>query len=171
MGQYHTIYNVTKKERYHLGGAKLWEKAFNTTAMMGLLVLTCNSNNRGGGDLTNPILKSYWGKNCNKLKNPKYVNTYTQKPATKKEYDKIQEAIELIQGRWAGDKILVQGDYAEKGDKSFLSEKQLEKFKDISSLVLNALDLVINHDKKDNSEDDDENELKNQIKWAKEWHV
>ena len=38
-------------------------------------------------------------------------------------------------GRWAGDRILVQGDYAEFTDKANLSEAKREKFTDISKKV------------------------------------
>lgn len=45
-------------------------------------------------------------------------------------------------GSWAGDKILVQGDYAQEGDKSFTSFEELDSFKDISSDVSSLLALV-----------------------------
>jgi len=138
MGQYHTIYNTTKKESLNLGGAKLWEKAHNNGAMMALLVLTCNSNGRGGGDFQNPIREDFYGKNMNRLKTPKYIDNYGNKK-TKKQFDEIEEAIKLISGRWAGDKIVVQGDYVEKTDKSFIRENQLKKYKDISGIVKDAL--------------------------------
>ncbi len=43
-------------------------------------------------------------------------------------------------GSWAGDKIVVQGDYAEPGDPSFIAEEELEEFEDISSQVKMMLD-------------------------------
>jgi len=45
-------------------------------------------------------------------------------------------------GRWAGDRILVQGDYAEETDTAFLSEEQAEDYTDISSEVKQMLDAV-----------------------------
>jgi hypothetical protein len=43
-------------------------------------------------------------------------------------------------GAWAGDRILVQGDYAKPDDKSFLTEEETEQFTDISSQVKEMLD-------------------------------
>ena len=39
-------------------------------------------------------------------------------------------------GRWAGDEIVVQGDYAEKGDPGYIPEDELKQYKDISHLVI-----------------------------------
>lgn len=44
-------------------------------------------------------------------------------------------------GSWAGDRVLVQGDYAQEGDKAFVSEEVLEEFKDISADVKSMLDI------------------------------
>lgn len=38
-------------------------------------------------------------------------------------------------GRWAGDRIVVQGDYAEPGDPGFIPDRSLGRFKDISADV------------------------------------
>lgn len=38
-------------------------------------------------------------------------------------------------GRWAGDRIVVQGDYAEPSDQSYLSEPSRDEFTDISEGV------------------------------------
>lgn len=45
-------------------------------------------------------------------------------------------------GHWAGDRILVQGDYANPGDQSYVQEEYLDTFKDISSSVKELLDKV-----------------------------
>lgn len=45
-------------------------------------------------------------------------------------------------GRWAGDRVLVQGDYAEPTDAAFLSEEDLASFVDISADVSDMLDVV-----------------------------
>lgn len=103
MGQYHVVYNKTKKESYRVGGAKLWEKA----------------------------------------------------------YDGIEAKLAAISGRWAGDEIVIQGDYAEAGDPSFIPESELETYRDISRLVLDALDACIS------LEGDDK--LKTVIKTEKKW--
>lgn len=112
MGQYHSIYNITKKEfitPHALGdGAKLleWHGGFTT---LGLAVLLSNSNGRGGGDLYNLDNKN------------------------------LQALIDTVSGRWAGDRIVVQGDYVEKTDPAFISENRLEKFTNISDMVLRAI--------------------------------
>ncbi len=51
MGQYHTIYNKTKKEYFTIGGAKLIEKAYTPECALALMLLLSNSNGRGGGDV------------------------------------------------------------------------------------------------------------------------
>ena len=127
MGQYHSVYNIDKKEAihpHHLGdGAKLLEWGASATAH-GLVVLLSNSNGRGGGDLN--VHHDY-------IKNSKgeYMLTKEQLADTK--------AIAAVAGRWAGDRIVVQGDYAREGDRAFIPEEDLEKFKDISALVVRAL--------------------------------
>ena len=45
---------------------------------------------------------------------------------------------ELI-GRWAGDRIVVQGDYAEEGDQAYITDAALETYNDISAQVLDLL--------------------------------
>ena len=42
-------------------------------------------------------------------------------------------------GRWAGDRIVVQGDYAEPNDTAYLTEKDIESFTEISSKVSDML--------------------------------
>jgi hypothetical protein len=82
MGQYHMVFNVTKKQFLHphkFGeGLKLLEFGCSGCGTMtALAVLLSNSNGRGGGDLRSddPLI-----------------------------------------GSWAGDRIVVCGDYAESGD-------------------------------------------------------
>lgn len=128
MGQYHRIYNLTKKETFSphkLGnGAKLLEWGCGGAYVAGMAVLLCNSNGRGGGDLN--VHHDY-----NRGEDGKYILTDKQRADSM--------AVERIAGRWAGDKIVVQGDYAEKGDAAFISEQRLKGFKDISDLVIEAL--------------------------------
>jgi hypothetical protein len=47
-------------------------------------------------------------------------------------------------GHWAGDRILIQGDYAEKGDPAYKSPKTLGAYTDISSQVLDMLNKEFN---------------------------
>lgn len=122
MGQYHAIYNVTKKEYIAIGGAKLWEQAHAATAAA-LLLLLSNSNGRGGGDF----------------------NIY---PKDYKKFTKVeladQAAIDKVSGRWAGDSIVVQGDYAKASDPAFI--ETTKDYKNINSLVADALLIADNGD-------------------------
>ena len=45
-------------------------------------------------------------------------------------------------GRWAGDRILVQGDYAKKDDSGYVNPDVLEGFKDISEQVVDMLKTI-----------------------------
>ena len=45
-------------------------------------------------------------------------------------------------GHWAGDRILVQGDYAQKGDNGYVPAGELEQFKDISAQVADMLKTI-----------------------------
>jgi len=45
-------------------------------------------------------------------------------------------------GSWAGDRLLVQGDYAKEGDQSYVELSKLETFSNISSKVKEMLALV-----------------------------
>lgn len=45
-------------------------------------------------------------------------------------------------GHWAGDRILVQGDYAERGDNGYVPAAELEGFKDISGQVSEMLAVI-----------------------------
>ena len=42
-------------------------------------------------------------------------------------------------GRWAGDQIAVQGDYAEERDPGFIPHEEREKYTDISAIVAEML--------------------------------
>ncbi len=123
MGQYHTIFNATKKEYFSFGGAKLYEKMTDPVNTTALFVLLSNSNGRGGGDFM-----VYDGYDYDKKGKQIWSD------ANKKN---LQMAINEIQGRWAGDKIVIQGDYAEPKDNGFLANT--DGFTDITGLILNAL--------------------------------
>jgi hypothetical protein len=45
-------------------------------------------------------------------------------------------------GRWAGDRILIQGDYADPSDNAYTDPEQLDAFTDISSQVLEMLRVI-----------------------------
>lgn len=122
MGQYHTIFNTTKKEYFKIqGGAKLWEQVHSATAAA-LLLLLSNSNGRGGGDF--------------------YIRAKKHHPKTYKPiYTAVElmavDAIKVVSGRWAGDSLVVQGDYAEEKDKGYI--KNTNDYRDISNIVTKAL--------------------------------
>lgn len=104
MGQYHEVFNLTKRERIHAhridNGLKLMEQVgHERSTSTALFLLLANSNGRGNGDA---------------------------------------RPHELI-GRWAGDRILIQGDYAEKGDPAYKNPKTLDAYADISEQVLDML--------------------------------
>lgn len=106
MGQYHIVYNKTKKEFIHGhridNGLKLMEQVgWPKSTSSAVWLLLANSNGRGGGD--------------------------------------ARGGSEMV-GRWAGDALVVQGDYAEEGDPSFIPEEELRTYTDISSQVKQMLD-------------------------------
>lgn len=117
MGQYHSIYNRTKKEYFSIGGAKLWEQAHDATAAA-LLLLLSNSNGRGGGDFM------IWPKDHDKLTLQEIAD---------------QAIIDLVSGRWAGDSIVVQGDYVESKDPGYIDKEELNDYKSITVMVAEAL--------------------------------
>ena len=128
MGQYYAIYNKTKKEfigtHSTCSGAKLLEFSQGLTSIA-LCLLLANSNGRGGGDICAPI--KYSKKTYKPLK---------KQPATTV---MMLSALEEIQGRWAGDEILIQGDYAEEGDPSYITEEEINAYTDISKEALKAI--------------------------------
>lgn len=105
MGQYHTVYNVDKKELINAhainSGAKLMEQmGWDKSASSALFLLIANSNGRGGGDaIEHPLI-----------------------------------------GRWAGDRVVVQGDYAAPDDQGFVLDDG--SYIDISTNVRAMLDTV-----------------------------
>lgn len=123
MGQYFAIYNLDKKERLSAiaSGVKLWEISSDSYTMMSLSVLLANSNGRGGGDLNVEV--DYDKK------------TFKQKPTLSQRV--ALAAVDAISGRWAGDRIVFQGDYAEEGDPAFIAET--ENFEDITQKCIDAL--------------------------------
>lgn len=131
MGQYHSVYNLDKKECLHphsMGdGAKLLEWGCGGLMTAGLAVLLCNSNGRGGGDLK--VEREFV-----KQKDGNY--DYAEPTATQLEWI---DAVKAVQGRWAGDRIVVQGDYAKEGDPAYIPSEDLEDFTNIAPRVIAAL--------------------------------
>ena len=46
-------------------------------------------------------------------------------------------------GSWAGDRIVLQGDYAEEGDRALIPDADLRAFRDISLHVSDMLDVAL----------------------------
>lgn len=122
MGQYHTIANRTKKEFFSIGLAKLLEKSFDPLNSTALMVLLANSNGRGGGDLY--VQRAYKGSE--------------ELPLTFAE-QKVNACLQAMSGRWSGDAVVIQGDYAKPTDTAFISEEEWREYTDITELVLTAL--------------------------------
>lgn len=126
MGQYYEIYNLDKRELitpHSIGnGAKLIEFGSSLTSMA-LCLLLANSNGKGGGDI---YIDKEYGLNLK------------PEPFTK-EKQVAYEALQSVSGRWAGDRIVIQGDYAKEGEPGFISNDMLEHFTNIGELVVFAL--------------------------------
>lgn len=105
MGQYHTLYNLDKKEKVEaFGGYKLLEQiGYPKSTSTALFLLIANSNGRGGGDVEDHPLV----------------------------------------GSWAGDRVVVQGDYAEEGDPAFIANT--EEYKDVSKEVWDLLNKTLTY--------------------------
>jgi hypothetical protein len=103
MGQYHTLYNVDKKQKVEgLSGYKLLEQiGYPKSTASALFLLVANSNGRGGGDADDHPLV----------------------------------------GSWAGDRIVVQGDYAEESDQGYIAD--IDDYEDITDKVLDLLNVSL----------------------------
>ena len=105
MGQYHTLYNVDKKQKVDgLSGYKLLEQiGYPKSTATALLLLIANSNGRGGGDV---------------------------------------EEHPLV-GSWAGDRVVMQGDYAEEGDQAFIANT--DEYEDVTKQVFEMLNCTLTY--------------------------
>jgi len=52
------------------------------------------------------------------------------------------EVAMLMIGRWAGDRVVVQGDYSEVNDKAHISDDELGDYREISSSVMEMLKIT-----------------------------
>jgi hypothetical protein len=114
MGQYYTAVNLDKKQilRPHAcnDGAKLLEFGLSSMGMMSCLaILLADGNGRGGGDL--------FGNQCRKCKGQGSFgsfkeSTYEVCPVCR---GARREPASEIVGSWAGDRIVITGDYADVG--------------------------------------------------------
>lgn len=134
MGQYYTIVNVDKKEYIKPHWLKLKEFGCSGfSEMMGLSMLMMNDPN------------TY----MSEMKDSKVTGLLNVQ-----QYAKPKTGSRNVFGRWAGDRIIISGDYAEDGDKgetlshivdgkrTFISgydAMDIDKFKDITNTVMKAV--------------------------------
>ena len=123
MGQYFLIVNLDKEEfldPQKLGsGLKLWEICANNISRL-LPHLLRKSSGFGGGDVSDRYSRKLLKR---KSKNPNDTTIETIQKEVNKDFSN--------NGRWAGDRIVVVGDY----DESKLFKKADDSFTDISSEV------------------------------------
>lgn len=133
MGQYYYIVNLDKKEYLHPhrfgDGLKLLEMACSSSGVLaGLSILLADGNGRGGGDLcTNGAVKvkdDCWGVTFSSSRARKGERVEHKWTRDDVEY---QTRVPDISGHWAGDRIVVAGDYADKG--KFLTPEQEQEWK------------------------------------------
>jgi hypothetical protein len=116
MGQYHKVYNTDKKECINAhrinNGLKLLEQMGHEKSTASAVFLLLSNSNGRGG-----------GDAFNHDDNKRYE-------------------IHPFIGRWAGDRLVVQGDYAEESDQAYLTDEGIGEFKDISYFVNEMLECV-----------------------------
>jgi hypothetical protein len=115
MGQYYYVVNLTKKQFIDPSAfndlLKLCEFVpYGKGTMMALGVLLCSGNGQGGGDiLSNAFVKE--------------EKKYIKKEITT--YPDVSKFNSPLFGSWAGDQIVIAGDYDEHG--KYLTETEIEK--------------------------------------------
>lgn len=138
MGQYYVTVNPDKGEYimpHRFGnGLKLLEFAcsrFGTPSALALLL--ADGNGRGGGDLSITVTDdsehhdySEWFENVPGCLRVEHEFQIPVGDLNKQVNYKI--LVPKIVGRWAGDRIIVAGDYADDG--KFLTEEQCEKYRE-----------------------------------------
>lgn len=142
MGQYYKIVNLDKKEFLtpwtFKDGAKLLEFGCSPEGTMtGLAILLASGNGRGGGDLyrSGPAYK------MGKVKPHQKVDHSWTSPNRKGTKEILHEIrIPSIIGSWAGDRVVIAGDYADtnlfgiKAGKKPVSYKYGRKKKDTATV-------------------------------------
>ena len=140
MGQYHSIFNLDKKEviRPHgLGdGTKLveWWGSYPAMGLSLLLACTNGETGRGGGD---------WKPWVEGVSEYLTAETYGADRMVDFDAEDAKAIASAIPGRWAGDRIAVVGDYMEEGDLDLEHGDPYrdESYTDISDVVFVALSL------------------------------
>lgn len=124
MGQYHKVFNIDKKEclePWNFGcGAKIaeWCSGTSPVSKATMMLLAC-SNGRGGGDFQEIGSSAAWHgfarEEQYKFSIPKICSNIKGLPLTiighKNNYYTVDTS--KIYGRWAGDRVIVIGDYAD----------------------------------------------------------
>lgn len=121
MGRYHQFYNLTKKEtvsHYLFDGDDLSKMGDGGAYMVCLVHLLCNSNR---GDI-------YVGEGW----------PWSEKMGTKEEKKAL---INVVVGRWAGDRIVIQNDNAKEDDPGYISREELEEYREIGHHVARTMDV------------------------------
>ena len=124
MGQYFILVNLDKKEYVMASVLKLWEWCANDDARM-IPYLLATSNKDG----TNLVSSVEDGKPIPRG----WKVVYSYKVSNKK-YHLIERETKYY-GRWAGDRIVLLGDYAE-GIYEGMFERILDEYKDITSELI-----------------------------------
>jgi hypothetical protein len=135
MGQYYKIVNLDKRQYVHphrLGnGVKLLE--FGCSAMGALTavaILLADGNGRGGGDLYQTGTVKGSAKDIGYQAFPKKVPD-DMRVDHEWDHDKgkvvFQSRVPKIIGSWAGDRIVVAGDYADTGKYGFDSDRVIKR--------------------------------------------
>lgn len=114
MGQYHTIVNLDKEEMLdpHKFGAglKLAEFAEVGTIMKALTVLLSESNGRGGGDIYQYVTKKEDATGLYPPELPEEI----QVSRVDRDSELGTSHVPHVSGHWAGDRIMIVGDYTER---------------------------------------------------------
>jgi hypothetical protein len=143
-GQYYRIVNIDKKEfispRAFKDGAKLLEFAGGDCGVIsGLAILMASGNGRGGGDF---YTNTCYGKDIDislpKNKHLRIDSSFTTGVNDEKVCNLI---VPKVVGKWAGDRVVIAGDYADEGafidadrplnakEKKYVEGKYTEPFK------------------------------------------
>lgn len=137
MGQYFKAVNLDKKEVVCPwcigGGAKLWEWAANSYGAIFVLLLR-QSSQTGGGDFRDPIPQSERFLSVDDSDGPEHSQKSLQDAiglAVAAEGLPINLPDDCIAGRWAGDRVVLIGDYDESG-----LWKELPTYRNISQEVV-----------------------------------
>lgn len=134
MGQYYFPVNIDKREYIHPhkfgDGLKLMEfGSSGSGTMLGLAILLASGNGRGGGDLDRQTVDK--GENAfgeegsfDPLPHERVEHAWKYKDPGAGVKQTYRTIVPKIVGRWAGDRIVIAGDYADKG--TFVTQAMLE---------------------------------------------